>query len=668
MSRFLAAILLALCLMTAAKPLYATVQPGLGMPPGQPSNDHVLARIAEIQNSMESQRSSFNAADDGWDSDADEDVQRSFGPGVYQIRVDATNTVAWGNGPVTAHDFYAEVDAYHVAGPLDNEFGILFRNDGNNYYLFNVSSDGYFRLHKWLDGEWASIVDWQESSAIATGEGSHNRLAVLADGPAISVLANDIVLATVTDDTIRGDGLALAAGTFDDGGVEIAFDDFTLWQLAQEPVPAATPTQPATPEPVTSTGETLSLELVGELIDPIRENAPDYSDDFRRASDRWPTVDGENGSIAFAQRGLKIKIDTPNQALWTSGQEIAALNPAGLLIEADSARSSGPYNGTYGLLVRFVDNDNFYYFGISGAGTYSFWRVVAGEWTNLVDWTASDAIKTQDRANNRLAVLAQGDRMLLLANDVPLTYVTDNTFAAGGVGVYAGVYDEAGLDVIFDNMDVWVLSEAEAAVPVDRAAIDAAQTQSDAVGSRPATYADRFARDEGTWSLGDDSAAEIAIKRGNLAIDVAEKQWLAWAANEMQVGDLQMEVDVSLADDKTPAEAGVMFRMQDENNFYFVAIDNTGRYSLWKKQDGEWLAVSPWAMSDLLETGAGARNRIGVLADGARLAVLVNGQAVAAVEDNSFGSGTVALAVGTFAQPGAGATFDNLELWDLAAE
>ena len=58
-------------------------------------------------------------------------------------------------------------------------------------------------------------------------------------------------------------------------------------------------------------------------------------------------------------------------------------------------------------MVRFVDNDNYYYFGISSEGTFSFWRVVAGEWTKLVDWTKSDAIMTADGDTNRLSVLAQ---------------------------------------------------------------------------------------------------------------------------------------------------------------------------------------------------------------------------------------------------------------------
>jgi len=408
--------------------------------------------------------------------------------------------------------------------------------------------------------------------------------------------------------------------------------------------------------------------LVQTLIEPIRGNEPGYTDDFRRADDRWPTIEDEDGAIAFANRGLNFRIDTPHYARWTANQEIANLNPGDVLAEVEVTHAAGAFDATYGLLVRFVDNDNYYYFGVSRAGTYSFWRALAGEWTKLVDWTATAAIDSEEGATNRLGVLAQGDRFLLLVNDTPLAEVTDGAFAAGGVGLYAGAYAEAGLDVTFDNLDVWILSEGEADLPVDTAALAAAQSRADEVRELAATYEARFSRNDGAWGLGEDAAASIAVTRGSLTIAVQEAQWLAWADNPAEVADFQLELDVTLFDAATEGEAGLVFRMVDDNNFYFMAIDNTGRYSLWKKEAGEWLVLSPWARSDLLATEDGAENRIGVLAEGSQLAVLVNGQVAATVADDSFAAGSLALAVGTFATPGVSASFDRLSLWTLGEE
>jgi hypothetical protein len=75
--------------------------------------------------------------------------------------------------------------------------------------------------------------------------------------------------------------------------------------------------------------------------------------------------------------------------------------------------------------------------------------------------------------------------------------------------------------------------------------------------------------------------------------------------------------------------------------------------------------LAPWAKTDALETFTGAQNRIGVLAEGATLSALVNGEVVASVTDETFSDGGIALAVGSFAAPDVSATFDNVSLWNL---
>ena len=67
----------------------------------------------------------------------------------------------------------------------------------------------------------------------------------------------------------------------------------------------------------------------------------------------------------------------------------------------------------------------------------------------------------------------------------------------------------------------------------------------------------------------------------------------------------------------------------------------------------------------MLDTSDDAQNTLGVLAEGSELAVLLNGQAVATATDDSFPSGSLTLAVGTFEEAHVSATFDNLSLWNL---
>jgi hypothetical protein len=187
----------------------------------------------------------------------------------------------------------------------------------------------------------------------------------------------------------------------------------------------------------------------------------------------------------------------------------------------------------------------------------------------------------------------------------------------------------------------------------------------DEIGENDASYTTRFTRDDGGWSEAADESATVDIARGRLRIDIDEAQWLAWSENAEQRDDFLIEADAALTEGNTPAEIGIAFRIIDGSNFYLMAIDNTGRASLWKKTDDQWHVLSAWAKDDAIETFAGAENRIGVLAEGSSLSAIVNGKVVASVEDDSFAEGATALALGSFGSPGVSATFDNVSLWDL---
>ena len=59
------------------------------------------------------------------------------------------------------------------------------------------------------------------------------RLGVLAEGPAITLLANGEVLTQVQDDSFAEGGIALVSGTFEADSYESFFDNLELWALSQ---------------------------------------------------------------------------------------------------------------------------------------------------------------------------------------------------------------------------------------------------------------------------------------------------------------------------------------------------------------------------------------------------------------------------------------------------
>ena len=345
-------------------------------------------------------------------------------------------------------DFYAEVDTVYSFGPVDAEYGIYFRNaDGSNYYFYAVSPLGSFSLWKLVDDEWESVLGWTDSDVLEIGEGAENRLGVLAEGSSLTLLANDEVLAELEDDSFADGSLGLFVGAFEEGDVEVGFDNFAVWALGGQ--------EQGIEDGGNEEPTALTTAEIEDLLATTDENEPMISDDFRRNTGAWDLEPTDSADYALERRELHISVTEPNILAWSTHETPLS----DFILEADVSAITSPMDGHYGFAFRLIDSDNFYEFVISPRGTFSLWKKVDGEWTELTDWTESDAIDTAEDAVNRIGVLATGPNLAVTINDEIVAQVTDDTFADGSFGMLAGVYDEAGLEAVFDNVQIWDLSE-----------------------------------------------------------------------------------------------------------------------------------------------------------------------------------------------------------------
>jgi len=177
----------------------------------------------------------FGDPSSGWDVYNKDDTLAEYANGEYRVGVYQANYVAWGNptpGQELA-DFQVEVDARQAEGPLDNNLGLLVRYqaDGENYYWFEISSDGYYSVDLRQAEEWTTLVDWAASDAINQGIGATNHLKVVCAGNRFSFYANDTLLTEVSDDAFRSGNIGLAVGTFDEPGVVVFFDNLQVYPL-----------------------------------------------------------------------------------------------------------------------------------------------------------------------------------------------------------------------------------------------------------------------------------------------------------------------------------------------------------------------------------------------------------------------------------------------------
>jgi len=180
-----------------------------------------------------------------------------------------------------------------------------------------------------------------------------------------------------------------------------------------------------------------------------------FSDDFGTPGD-WRIISDPEVEIAYADGGLSIEVKVIDRVAWT----VAGRQFEDAVVSVDATPVGGPDDNAYGLVVRHVDDRNFYRFEVSGDG---FFAVQAPQenlgWEFLVDWTESSAIH-KGRQTNHLQVECQGSTMIFYANDVELTRIQDDRYSKGDVGLIAGTfYTEAGTHILFDDFEVEPIKE-----------------------------------------------------------------------------------------------------------------------------------------------------------------------------------------------------------------
>ncbi len=165
----------------------------------------------------------------GWQAESDASAEVRCYEGVMRLLVKVPNRLAWASAGREFSDFRLAVEATQVAGPDDNEYGVLVRmRDADHFYRFSISGDGYYLVSKYDGGAWEVLNgDWTSSDAIHLGAVT-NLLEIVCRGVTMTFLVNGVTLTQVEDSSYSRGDIGLYAGSFFEPGVEIHFDNLTV--------------------------------------------------------------------------------------------------------------------------------------------------------------------------------------------------------------------------------------------------------------------------------------------------------------------------------------------------------------------------------------------------------------------------------------------------------
>jgi hypothetical protein len=343
-----------------------------------------------------------------------------YGDGAYFIVALSEDTTVWGSARQDFADIVVDVDTIQISAPANdnNAYGVICRQQPNgDGYTLRISGDGFYSIHRILEGEFEALVEWSTSDVIRQGNDT-NHVRAICNGPRLALIVNGEELAQATDATFRSGDLALTATTFESEPTEIHFDDLMV----------------SAPGDVQPSPEVL------------------FRDDFEDAASGWDVWESDAGAEAGYGPGRYRILATGGRWMWGASNH----HFTNVVIEVETTQVSAPANDNngYGVICRVQPNEwgDGYALVISGDQHYSIQKIVQGEWEPLIDWTRSNVIHPGD-ATNAVRAVCDGDRLVLVVNGQVLGQTEDSTYSSGDVSLVATSFEaEEPTEIHFDDL------------------------------------------------------------------------------------------------------------------------------------------------------------------------------------------------------------------------
>lgn len=176
-----------------------------------------------------------------------------------------------------------------------------------------------------------------------------------------------------------------------------------------------------------------------------------FQDDFTRTTSGWDRYKDEAYSANYVDGAYQINISAPNTQAWARPH----LEFNDVRIEVMATKTGGSDDNMFGVICRYQDAQNFYFFLLSSDG-YTGIGVYRGGKERLISADAlhpSSQIQTGD-SSNHIRADCIGTQLALYINGALATKASISNAPPGDVGLIAGAYENADVEIRFDQLSV----------------------------------------------------------------------------------------------------------------------------------------------------------------------------------------------------------------------
>jgi hypothetical protein len=177
-------------------------------------------------------RDDFSNPSSGWTPGLQGKGEAAYFDGVFRLAVDQPYQNLYAEPGLNLEDVSISVEAIKIGGDRNNRFGIVCRlKPPGSYYVFLVSSDGYYGIGKvkGLDYQLLGSQALLPSPKIPQGS-AYVRLRADCIKDRLTLFVNGEKLAETNDAEFTAGDVGIFAGAYAQPGVEILFDNFSVYK------------------------------------------------------------------------------------------------------------------------------------------------------------------------------------------------------------------------------------------------------------------------------------------------------------------------------------------------------------------------------------------------------------------------------------------------------
>lgn len=170
-----------------------------------------------------------------------------------------------------------------------------------------------------------------------------------------------------------------------------------------------------------------------------------------------------------------------------------------------------------------------------------------------------------------------------------------------------------------------------------------------------------FSTDQNGWKTWDQDGSIVRYQAEGFRFFVNQANYDYWSTPGYKFKNMKIDTDVIKVSGPDNNAFGVICRFVDAENYYAFLMSSDGYAGILRVLEGEYTLLNANTMEYtpvILQSEA--LNKISATCNETNLSLMINGEVIFDVQDQSFETGDVGLMVSSYDEPGVDILFDNL--------